>query len=105
MITEFPIKLRCDELCCTALGASNNRNGTWLILAEDHEIEIERHTHSHADAKEATDHLINNGIQILIGRLRAVDLIVCVVAHAQGEKIRLCNDKVEILIKDLGDMF
>jgi hypothetical protein len=28
VITEFPIKLRCDELSGTTLGASNDRNGT-----------------------------------------------------------------------------
>lgn len=65
---------------------------------------MKKRTHSHADAKEAANYLIDNGIQILISRLRAVDLVVCVVAHAQGKKVRLCDDKIEILIEDLGDM-
>jgi len=70
-------------------------------LLEDHHV----HTHRDAHAKQSANYLVNNTVQIFITRLRAVDLPVGIISQTQTEEIWFCNDKIQILIEDLGNMF
>jgi hypothetical protein len=62
------------------------------------------HTHSNAHAEQTTDNLIDDRIQVLVAGLPAVDLVVCIISKAQAEEIWFCDNKVEILVKDLRDV-
>lgn len=70
-------------------------------LLEDHHV----HTHRDAHAKQSANDIVNDTIQILIARLRAVDLPVGIISQTQTEEIRLRNDEIQILIEDLSNMF
>ena len=55
--------------------------------------------------KQTTDNLIHLSVELLVGCFGAIHRPVCVIAHTQAKQIRLADDKVEVLIENLRDMF
>ena len=61
----------------------------------------EIHTHGNTDAEKAADHLVDDCIQIFVTRLPAIDFVIGIIPQAQTKEIWLCDNEVEVLIKDL----
>ena len=106
MVTQFSVQLRCDQLRSSAFGTPDDGNCTCLSPCQpvNHMETDPAHTHRDAHAKQATDDLINYRVQILIARLRAVDLPIGIIPQPQAEEVRLRNDEIQILIVNLRDM-
>lgn len=76
----------------------------WSIICSCYSSKQVVLTHCYTHTEQATNNFVNKSIQVLIGRLRAVEPIICIVSESQAEQVWLCHNKVEILVENLRNM-
>lgn len=64
-----------------------------------------RLTHSHGYTEQTTNDTINFRIDLLIASLRTVHGVIDILAHAQTEQVGFANNKVQVLVVDLLNIF
>lgn len=106
MISKLAIKLSSYHLSSSALGASDNGNNTYQHISTLFFESYFRHTHGGDHTKETAHNLVHYSVKLLIACGCTVQCPVCMLLlHTQAEQVRLSDDEVQILVKQLGDMF
>lgn len=107
MISEFAVECRRNQLRRGLLGTSDYGDYSYNKVSVNFKLLLGLlHTHGNDDAEESAHYPVYNPIKLGVASFCAVENPVCVLLlHSQAKQIGFGNNEVEILVKQLRNVF